>query len=104
MNLDNVKLQEAFICILACLKQDIIEEVDRRFAKQKPIPTIQDDWIQKKEAKNLLGYSSDTSLQYLRDNNQIVFTYVSARKILYSRGSILEYLKSKKGIDYGQVG
>lgn len=89
---------------LIAFKREIMQEVDRRIAKQSPVQEIQDDWIQKKEAKQLLGYSSDTSLQYLRDNNQIVFTYVSARKILYSRGSILNYLKSKKGIDYGQVG
>ena len=84
-------------------KEEIMQEVDERIAKLTPPPVIQDDWIQKKDAKNLLGYSSDTSLQFLRDNNQIVFTYVSARKILYSKGSILEYLKSKRGIDYGQA-
>jgi len=97
-------LFESLQDFLAAYRQEIMEEVDRKLAKLILTPEIQDDWIQKKDAKNLLGYSSDTSLQYLRDNNQIVFTYVSARKILYSRGSILEYLKSKKGIDYGQVG
>ena len=102
MHFNNITFSEAFI-LLFKLKSKC-EELERKLAKLTSSPTIQNDWIQKKEAKNLLGYSSDTSLQYLRDNNQIVFTYVSARKILYSRGSILEYLKSKKGIDYGQVG
>jgi hypothetical protein len=101
---NEIKISQTLQGLVAGFKREIMQEVDRRIAEQTSNPEIQDDWIQKKEAKNLLGYSSDTSLQYLRDNNQIVFTYVSARKILYSRGSILEYLKSKKGIDYGQVG
>lgn len=88
---------------LIAFKREVLQEVDLRIAKQMPVQEIQDDWIQKKEAKQLLGYSSDTSLQYLRDHQLILFTYVSPRKILYSKASILNYLKSKKGIDYGQV-
>ena len=86
---------------LIAFKREIMQEVDRRITKQLPVQEIQEKWINKKEAKQLLGYSSDTSLQNLRDHHLIVFTYVYSRKILYSRSSILEYLKAKKGIDPG---
>lgn len=95
-------LLESLQDFLVSYKQEIMQEVDCRIAKQAPIQEIQDDWIGKRKVKELLGYSSDTSLQYLRDKNQIVYTYVSARKILYSKDSILKYLKSKKGINYEQ--
>ena len=66
---------------LVSYKQEIMQEVDCRIAKQAPIQEIQDDWIGKRKVKELLGYSSDTSLQYLRDSFQNTFCVIEFKTI-----------------------
>lgn len=86
--------------LVVSIEEKIKEEIECRISQFTSKQDQEEKWISKKEAKLLLGYNSDTSLQRLRDFDQIVYTYVSPRKILYSRSSILEYLKLKKGISF----
>lgn len=86
--------------LVVSIEEKIKEEIECRISQFTSKQDQEENWISKKEAKLLLGYNSDTSLQRLRDFDQIVYTYVSPRKILYSRSSILEYLKLKKGISF----
>ena len=52
-----------------------------------------DDWIGLDEAMTLLMVKSKTTMQRLRDNDEIKFTKPSPRIILYSKQSLLAYLK-----------
>jgi hypothetical protein len=49
-------------------------------------------WIQSSEAKNILGLTSNTTLQKLRDEGKIRFSQPMHKVILYDRESIMEYL------------
>jgi hypothetical protein len=56
------------------------------------------DWIDDKEAKELLEVKSKTKMQQLRNAGEIVFTKYG-KKIKYSKKSILEILnKNQKNI------
>ncbi len=53
-----------------------------------------DNWIDKKEAKRLLRIKSDTTLQKLRDEGQIMYSQPERKLILYDRNSINDYLEA----------
>ena len=52
-------------------------------------------WVTYKEAQELLPYRSKTKWQQLRDRGEIVFSQFG-RKILYSRQSLIDYVKNNK--------
>lgn len=54
------------------------------------------DFIREKEAMQLLGISSKTTLQKYRDLSLIIFYKLSGRKILYSRSSIEAFILNNK--------
>ena len=56
---------------------------------------IADEWISIHDAQKLLPFRSKTTWQNLRDRGEIVFSQMG-RKILYSRSSILEFIKSNE--------
>jgi hypothetical protein len=72
--------------------KDIVRETVSEVAHPKS------DWIGEKEALNLLGVKSKTTLQNLRDSQEFKFS-MHGRIIRYSNTSILEFLerKSKHG-------
>jgi len=53
-------------------------------------------WVRKEVAMEMLGISSPTSLQRLRNEGQIEYTTVLPKNILYDKDSINEYLESKR--------
>ena len=57
-------------------------------------------WVGTNEAMMMLGISSKTTLQDLRDKQAITYTQPMAKVILYDRNSIAEYLEkhSKKAL------
>jgi hypothetical protein len=49
-------------------------------------------WVQADEAKKILGISSSTSLQKLRDEGRIRYSQPMHKVILYDRESLMEYI------------
>lgn len=56
------------------------------------------EWVDKPEAKKLLGIKSDTTLYELRDSNEIRYTR-HGRIFLYDRDSIAEFLEKFANYD-----
>lgn len=54
----------------------------------------EEDLIDWEEAKKILPYKSKSSWQQFRDSGQIKFEQIG-RKIMYSRKSLVEFLKQK---------
>ena len=52
-----------------------------------------DDWISTDQAKLLLGVKSKSKMQQLRDTDAIKFSKHGHKSIMYSKQSILDYLK-----------
>ncbi len=52
-----------------------------------------DDWISGEEARSLLGIKSKTKMQELRNRNAIVYSKHGRKLIVYSKSSILNFLK-----------
>ena len=50
-------------------------------------------WLLTNDAMKLLGISSKTTLQKLRDEGRIRFTHPQKKLIMYDRDSILTYLE-----------
>lgn len=81
---------------IICLQSDafyalIDEVVEKVNTKHHLTPN---KWIQTEEAMSLLGISSKTTLQKMRDEGKIRFSHPEKRIILYDRDSILAYLES----------
>jgi hypothetical protein len=53
------------------------------------------EWIDDKEAKQILGYRSKTKMQKMRDTKAIVFSKFG-RKIKYHRQSLIDYIEGNK--------
>ena len=49
-------------------------------------------WIPEEEAMKMLGITSKTTLQKLRDERAFRFTQPGVKPIMYDRNSILDYL------------
>ncbi|PTT76534.1 MULTISPECIES: helix-turn-helix domain-containing protein [unclassified Chryseobacterium] len=64
--------------------------------KSEEIKDKETDFISEKEAMQLLGISSKSTLQKYRDQSVITFYKLSGRKIRYSRLSIEKFIHSKK--------
>lgn len=69
----------------------IIERIKSEETKDKGT-----DFISEKEAMQLLGISSKSTLQKYRDQSVITFYKLSGRKIRYSRMSIENFIRSRK--------
>lgn len=53
---------------------------------------VEDKWLSPTEAMGLLHITSKTTLQKLRDNAEIRLSQPTAKKVLYDRDSLYEYL------------
>ena len=76
---------EAYRVMLAEIKKIVRETV-------KEVANPKSDWIGEKEALDLLGVKSKTTLQNLRDSQEFKFSK-HGRIIRYSNKSILEFLE-----------
>lgn len=81
------------ICLETEAFYTLVEQVVRRIKEETKQPI--DPWLDTEEAMKLLGISSKTTLQKLRDSNAIKFSKVTQKNIQYSRQSILDYLDNK---------
>ena len=76
----------------AKLFKEAVKEAKQESAKEA---RSGDDWLTLSEAQVLLPYRSRTKWQKLRDTGTIIFSQFG-RKILYSRNSIMEFIKKNK--------
>jgi hypothetical protein len=70
----------------------LVEEVVAYVSKSQGLPAA-NKWISAAEAKKMLGLTSNTSLQRLRDGGRIRFSQPMHKVILYDRASIESYLE-----------
>jgi len=56
-------------------------------------------WISQQDAMKLLKIKSPTSMQDLRNQNEIIFSKPRPKIILYNYNSILKYLEDKSNKD-----
>ena len=63
-----------------------------RYVESKMEPSGPDKWVDRKEAMQLLGVKSTTTLQKLRDEGRIRFSQPERKHIVYDRDSINDYL------------
>lgn len=93
---DIFKNSNEVICLEGKAFKELISTLVLYIKQQHAIG--EDEWLSTEAAMKLLGITSKTSLQYLRDTNQIAYTRPFTKVILYNRKSINEYLKSKQTI------
>jgi hypothetical protein len=72
------------------MQEDLISKFK---AALKEATKKEDDWISTDEAKQLLKVKSKSKMQQLRDDGLIKFSQHSRKNIVYSKASILDYLK-----------
>jgi len=53
------------------------------------------EWVKPEEAKSLLGFTSNSKMQQLRDSGQIEFSQHN-RSVKYSRKSIMKFLEKNR--------
>lgn len=80
------------ICLETKAFYSLIDKVIDHIKAEQGIEA--DNWIDEWEAMKLLRITSKTTLQKYRDERRIEFTQPSRKVILYSRESIIEYLKN----------
>jgi hypothetical protein len=71
--------------------KEILDLASKLYLKYKPVYK----WISAEEAMKILGFKSKTSLQKLRDSNEIVISNLSSKHILYDITSIEDYIERK---------
>lgn len=79
------------VCLESPAFYALIDEVVERINITHSLP--EKKWIQGDEAMELLGISSKTTLQKMRDEGKIRFTHPEKRIILYDKESINDYLE-----------
>ena len=78
------------ICLESEALYQLVDKVVERIKEKKEV--IQDKWLSPQEAMDVLRITSKTTLQKLRDNAEIRFSQPTAKKVLYDRDSLHEYL------------
>jgi len=84
--------EDSVICIDSEALVQLIEETVAYIQKAQG-HSSESKWIQADEAKRLLGVSSNTTLQQLRDKGKVRYSQPMHKVILYDRSSIEEYLE-----------
>jgi len=64
-----------------------------KYVESKMDKGSQDQWMDKKEAMQILRIKSATTLQKLRDEGKIRFSQPEKKYIVYDRESIISYLE-----------
>lgn len=78
------------ICLESEALYQLVDKVVERIKEKKN--AVEDKWLSPTEAMSLLHITSKTTLQKLRDNAEIRFSQPTAKKVLYDRDSLYEYL------------
>ena len=79
------------ICLESAALYQLVDKVVERIRDTKDV--VEDKWISPEEAMRILRISSNTTLQKLRDTAEIRFSQPTAKKVLYDRDSLLDYLE-----------
>ena len=84
--------KEAYEALRKELLQEMYEAV--RAAKEEALRNVDpsNDWINPKEAHELLGINSKGKMQELRDMEEIKYSITGSRNIKYSKKSLLDYI------------
>lgn len=77
------------ICIESEAFYNLIKAVINKIIAEQEVAFV---WVDEKQAMKLLGISSKTTLQKLRNNDSIRFSQPMKKKILYDKISIDQYL------------
>jgi hypothetical protein len=83
-----------FIMLESKAYYNMITEITK-IVEEKIKSESKEDWIEEKEAMQLLGISSKSTLQKFRDEDRIKFSAITSKTIKYSKKSILQYIESK---------
>jgi hypothetical protein len=83
---------KAFYALLDALTERMKKELIEASKTQRENSS---EWLTFKEACKILPYSIKTKWQELRDNGEVTFSQFG-RKIVYSRTSLLEYIRKNK--------
>ena len=77
-----------------CLQDDaFLNLIDRVIKRVDETLAVKDDqWISGDQVMKMLGITSKTTLQNLRDNGEVRFSQPRKKVILYDRNSVLNYL------------
>jgi len=78
------------ICLESAALYQLVDKVVERIKEKKD--AVHDKWISPEEAMQVLRITSKTTLQKLRDNAEVRFSQPTAKKVLYDRDSLHEYL------------
>lgn len=81
------------ICLEDAAFYKLIDKVVEHIQKQKGIKEEDWDWVWTEEAMKMLGITSKTTLQKLRDENKIRYAPSTKKNFVYSRKSIASYLE-----------
>src|SRR5580704_10515972 len=73
--------------------QRLLDETVSYIKKQHGLPG-ESKWVGADEAKHLLGISSNTTLQQLRNQGKIRFSQPMHKVVLYDRTSLESYIES----------
>ena len=79
------------ICLESAALYQLVDKVVERIRDTKDV--VEDKWISPEEAMRILRISSNTTLQKLRDTAEIRFSQPTAKKVLYDRDTLLDYLE-----------
>jgi hypothetical protein len=82
---------EAFYTLLG----EVIRRIKSEQVNQSNQNISTNEWLTLEQAQKILPYKSKTKWQELRDKGEVVFSQFG-RKILYSKESLLDYIKRKK--------
>ena len=79
------------ICLESAALYQLVDKVVERIKDKKQV--AEDKWLSPEEAMHILRITSKTTLQKLRDNEEIRIAKLSAKKVLYNRDSLYAYLE-----------
>ena len=82
-----------------CLEEEaFFELVNQTVARISEKHEYKDPWVSGAKAMQELGITSPTTLQKLRDNNEIRYSQHMSKVIMYDYQSLLDYLDRKANI------
>ncbi|THU41870.1 helix-turn-helix domain-containing protein [Niastella caeni] len=87
---------------IICLQEDAFYELFEKVISRLELKRDEEarKWVSDEQAMDMLGVTSKTTLQRLRDNGEIEFTQPMKKVIQYNKESILAYLEKHKRKTY----
>lgn len=73
------------------IKSIVVQELEKKYSPE----SVEKKWILSDETMRLLGISSRTTLQKLRDEGKLRFSCPGGKIYFYDRESIMDYIESR---------